>query len=89
MENDQHKDAPGREQHPFKYSYLNIANCGNMHTSVMGKDIALYLGNPQRHALNRKHCKKKKEETTELITTLTVAMTFFSAPVFLCLFIGS
>lgn len=26
----------------------------------MDKNVALYLGNPQRHALNRIHCEKKK-----------------------------
>lgn len=68
-----------------------MANCGNMHTCVTDKNVALYLGNPQRHALNRIHCKKKKKTPTELITTtLTDGRTFFSCScIILHLFIGS
>lgn len=48
----------------------------------MGKDVALYLGNPQRHALNRTHCKKEGKKTTELeTTTLTAGKTLFPGPV--------
>lgn len=66
MENDCHEDVPGRHQHPFRYSHTNIANCGNMYTGATDKNIALYLGNPQRHALNTIHCEKKeKQNTTE------------------------
>lgn len=46
----------------------------------MGKNIALYLGNPQRHALNRTHCKKEKKKKLET-TTLTAGTTLFPAPV--------
>lgn len=47
----------------------------------MNKNVALYLGSPQRRALNRIHCKKKKKEkkkeTTELIITITAEVRFF------------
>lgn len=59
----------------------------------MDKNVAQYLGSPQRHALNRIHCKeeKKKKETTELIVRITAGIRFFfsCSYIILCLFIGT